>query len=1004
MRSRLRFGLGFRLFAGFAILAALTVAASSVSMLSFAQFRQGLGRIADDYVPELIVASRLAEQSQSIVANAPALVVAETQTTRRMVALRIDDQVAALDEQIAKLRDGGVAADRLQRLTALRDQLVDNLRELDRVVERRIDNERTAQELFQRLRRAGTRLRALEARWAETGGADTAEQREVARRWIARAEESIELLVECSGLTQSRTIEAARADLAERLSGARAALLTLAGPARAEVEPVQTELIAIALVNGGVPDTRLARLELNRTIEGLLSGNKILADRFVSAVSRLLHEIETEIRGTNQDFGAVVARRSNLLLALSILCVLSTVGILFYVHRGAVRRLRSLQASMSEHVRGHAAEIDTRGSDELADMARALQFFVAKIDEREAELRASEQRVRSVTTNLPGAIFRLVRQPDGTLVVPFISSGVHELIGLTPEQLIGRPDAARLLVETASREPFVRALERSAAGGTRLTFECSYGEGAAMRWVRFLSLPRREADGWTVWDGLMLDSTEWMKAEQAKRAFVSTVSHELRTPLTSIRGSLGLIAGGAVGALPERARRLVELASNNCDRLTRLINDILDFEKVESGRMDFALAPRALAPLLEQAAEANRDYGAARRVRIALGETLPAVEVRVDDDRFMQVMSNLLSNAIKYSPDAGVVELDAALLQPGWVRITVRDHGPGIPPAFRARIFERFTQADTSDSRTRGGTGLGLSIAKAIIERLDGRIGFDSAEGAGTTFWCDLPCQGAARPAAPAVLVCDDDREVAALLASMLEQQGYRPVCAHSAAEAERLLASERPDALLLDLLLPDRDGLTFLRELRGRPATSALPIVVVSAHAELVRSEINGGAMGVLDWLDKPIDELRFARALAAIRPREAARPRILHVEDDPDLVVIVATLVGERIEIVNAATRADAVRRLQSEAFDLVILDLGLPDGSAADLLPLLGALGSGRAPPVLIFSASVPGPEIARQVSDVLTKSLTTNDRLLERIRALLDPKTARTTPAPEAMAGP
>jgi signal transduction histidine kinase/CheY-like chemotaxis protein len=1004
MRSRLRFGFGFRLFAGFAILAALTVAASVVSVLSFTQFRQGLGRIAEDYVPELIVASRLAEQSQSIVANAPALVVAESQTTRRMVAYRIDDQVAALDEQIAKLRDGGVAADRLQRLVELRGTLVDNLRELDLAVEHRIENERATQALFQRMRRAGARLREVETRWAGSAAPDTAEQREIVRRWIARAEETIELLVECFGLTQSRTIEAARADLAGRLAAARTDLATIAGPARVPVEAVQAELGEIALAAGGVPDTRLARLELNRTIESMLSGNKILADRFVAAVARLLHEIETEIRGTNQDFATVVVRRSNLLLGLSIVCVLSTIGILIYVHRGAVRRLRSLQASMSEHVRGHVAEIDTRGTDELADMARALQFFVAKIDEREAELRASEQRLRSVAANLPGAIFRLVRQPDGGLAVPFISSGVHQLTGLTPEQLIGRPDAAQLLVGAGSRDQFARALERSAAAGTRLYFECSFGDDAAARWVRFLSLPRREADGLTVWDGLMLDSTEWMKAEQAKRAFVSTVSHELRTPLTSIRGSLGLIAGGAVGELPERARRLVELATNNCERLTRLINDILDFEKVESGRMEFTVAPHALEPLLEHAADANRDYGGARRVRIELARPLPAVEVRVDDDRFMQVMSNLLSNAVKYSPDAGVVALGAALVQPGWVRITVRDHGPGIPPAFGARIFERFTQADTSDSRAKGGTGLGLSIAKAIIERLDGRIGFDTTEGAGTTFFCDLPCQAAPARAAPLILVCDDDRGVAALLAEMLEEQGYRSMRAGTAADAERLLAAAQPDALLLDLLLPDRDGLSFLRDLRGRPATAELPIIVVSAHAELVRSEINGGALGVLDWLDKPIDELRFARALAAIRPRDAARPRILHVEDDPDLAVIVATLVGEQVEIINAATRIDAVRLLQDGEFDLVILDLGLPDGSAADLLPLLGALGSGRAPPVLIFSASVPGPEVARQVSDVMTKSLTTNEHLRARIQALLDAKMRPPAPALDTVAQP
>ena len=988
MTSRLRFGFAYRLFAGFAILAALTVAASSVSVLSFTQFRQGLARISDDYLPELIVASRLAEQGQSIVANAPALVVAESQITRRMVAFRIDDQVAALDELIGKLRERGVTAERLQLLIELRGKLVENLHGLDRAVESRIENERTAQGLFQRIRRIGARLRQIETDANEPGAPAAADQREALRRWIGRADETIELLVESFALTQSRMVETARGELVERIERAKAALAPIDAETRAQIEPVQTELGAIALDAGGVLDTRLVRLELNRLIEGMLSGNKIFADRFVSAVSRLVYEIETEIHETSQSFATVVTNRANLLLGLSILCVLSTVAILIYVHRSAVRRLRGLQESMSEHVRGHAVEIDTHGTDELADMARALQFFVAKIDEREAALRASEERLRSVTANLPGAIFRLVRERDGTLSLPFISSGVHELTGLTPEAMIGRPDAAALLAGADGSDQFERALERSAASGGRLYFEHAHGEDTAARWVRFLSFPRREADGTTVWDGLMLDSTEWMKAEQAKRAFVSTVSHELRTPLTSIRGSLGLIAGGAVGELPERARRLVELATNNCERLTRLINDILDFEKVESGRMEFAVEARPVAALLEQAVEANRGYGVARQVQIQLAGGLPEVEVRVDDDRFMQVMSNLLSNAIKYSPDGGVVELAAAPTQPGWVRITVRDHGPGIPAGFRSRIFDRFTQADTSDSRAKGGTGLGLSIAKAIIERLDGRIGFDTVEGAGTTFYCDLPCQPAVRHAdAPLILVCEDDPDIATLLIDMLELHGYRSLRTRTAAEAEHVLATTRVDALLLDLLLPDRDGLTLLRDLRSRPATEALPVIVVSARAELVRSEVNGSAVGVVDWLDKPIDEPRFARALAAIRRTGTERPRILHVEDDPDLAVIVATLVGEHVEIVNAATRLDAIRLLQDGRFDLVILDLGLPDGSATDLLPLLGELGGSHAPPVLVFSASVPGPDVARQVAEVLTKSLTSNERLLERINALL-----------------
>jgi signal transduction histidine kinase len=236
---------------------------------------------------------------------------------------------------------------------------------------------------------------------------------------------------------------------------------------------------------------------------------------------------------------------------------------------------------------------------------------------------------------------------------------------------------------------------------------------------------------------VIVDISERKRIERLKDEFVSTVSHELRTPLTSISASLGLLAGSADTKLSDGTKRLIAIAHSNTQRLVRLINDILDIEKIESGTVAFKLQRVELRPLIEQAIESSRAFADTYLVTLRFEES-KAQEVRADPDRLMQVIANLLSNAIKFSPrDAEVV---VAVEDHGeQVRITVRDHGSGIPEDFRSRIFGKFAQADASNARQKGGTGLGLSIVKQIVLRLGGEVGFSDAPGGGTIFYVELP-------------------------------------------------------------------------------------------------------------------------------------------------------------------------------------------------------------------------------------------------------------------------
>jgi len=326
------------------------------------------------------------------------------------------------------------------------------------------------------------------------------------------------------------------------------------------------------------------------------------------------------------------------------------------------------------------------------------------------------------------------------------------------------------------------------------------------------------------------DLSHQKEIELLKNEFVSTVSHELRTPLTSIRGSLGLLSGGVAGPIPAPAKALLDIAHRNAERLILLVNDILDIEKIEAGKMRFSMKSLDLDALAAEAVQTAEGLAATRAVQLVRRTKAPGLRVYADEQRLLQVMANLLSNAVKFSPEGGTVEVDVQSHQ-GQARVQVTDHGPGIPEASQGRIFQRFYQADSSSAREKGGTGLGLSICKALVERMDGRVAFRSRPGE-TMFEFTLPAESfgtvvaVGRGAETPVLVVEDDYAMAELLRRLLED--IAPVTvARTIAQAREQIAQHRFALAILDLGLPDGSGAELVAVLReAQPRT---PILVFS-------------------------------------------------------------------------------------------------------------------------------------------------------------------------------
>jgi PAS domain S-box-containing protein len=621
---------------------------------------------------------------------------------------------------------------------------------------------------------------------------------------------------------------------------------------------------------------------------------------------------------------------------------------------------------------------------------------ISEIKRVEAEIKEREQRLSAIVDNVVDGIITFDRHHS----IMSANSAAARIFRCRPKELLNR-QVGELLAKDDTDGP----LDSWSANIGKEAF----GKIEELKGTRFdgvvfpmeMAVTRVETGDENFFVCIVRDISARREMDRMKSEFVSTVSHELRTPLTSIRGSLGLVVAGAVGDLPSQAAELIQIAERNAHRLIGLVNDILDMEKIESGQMDYKLTERSVGEVVAQAVSDNQGYADEHQVTFRFFDEAEGATAIMDGERITQVMANLLSNAAKFSPAGGNVDI-CVMLQGSKVRVAVTDSGNGIPEAFREQVFEKFTQADSSDTRKVGGTGLGLSISRSIVQRHGGSIDFRNEVDAGATFFFDLPAHAITegnkvgrsssnltgnKGNGRSILICEDDVDVARLISILLEKSGYSSQIAHSAEAAERLALAGHFDAMTVDLMLPDDDGLSLVRRFREHEDLASLPIVVVSAAAEETSESVRASCIEVIDWLSKPIDENRLLASVRTATERSMSGViKILHVEDDVDLSAVLRKLLPPGIVLTCAVNIREAEAALQLDTFDLVILDIYLPDGSGLDLLQLLRSNGHAETP-VLIFSGQDVGLEMAAQVAGALVKSRTSNDELQDVIASLL-----------------
>ncbi|WP_342235627.1 response regulator [Inquilinus sp. OTU3971] len=789
-----------------------------------------------------------------------------------------------------------------------------------------------------------------------------------------------------------------------------------------------------------------------KAVEAYTDDQRVVGNALMSQTRNHILAIDTALAGmvdrledeavAKRDAAASNAETAvQLSLAAGVLAFLLAAVLTAVIVRSIIGPLRQLEHAMAAITSGRLdVALPPAGHDEIGEMTRTLGLLQRSLVERdrlERQHREAEAEAQRARRQLGEAIetisegFALYDSEDRLVICNSryremyagvdlaIEPGIHYQEVIQAAAQAGMiPDAnghldAWLTARLDRHHHPGGAYEQRRAGGRwlKISERLTADGGCVGVFTDITELKAREAQLGELVDRLADARDQATQATLAKSRFLANMSHELRTPLNAIIGLAEMLAEDAEDQALTEFREPLDRVLRAGRHLLELINDVLDLSKIEAGRLDLHEEEIDLAALVADLAGASQPLAARNGNRLVVERPAGLGSMRADQTRLRQIILNLLSNACKFTEGGTVTLAVARDAEEGWVRFRVSDTGIGMTRDQLGRLFQEFTQADSSTTRRYGGTGLGLAISQRLAALMGGTIAVESEPGVGTSFTVRLPAGSvvtaevipgpapapvgtvatmpdAARAVADRVLVVDDDATVRDLMHRFLSREGFDVITAESGAEALAAARTQRPSVITLDVLMPDMDGWSVLQELKAAPELAGIPVIMVT----IVDEKQKGIALGASDYLNKPIDRARLAAILARHRSAAAATRRVLVVEDDAAARMMMRRLlIGEGWQVAEAGDGREALERMGRERPDLILLDLMMPEMDGFEFLAACRKVPEfGGIPVIIVTAADLTDHDHRRLnggVEHILQKAAFEQHELLAQIRQLV-----------------
>ena len=1101
-----RHSVASRLLLAFLGISSVVVVGAGIAIFSFRYIGDAFDRVTATRVPAALASLEVSRQAERIVSVAPALLSSATSAEQTEISEKIGTEMQELGARLEGLENRGIDGVALGLMRSAVSDLRTNLESLDKLVVDRMGVSDLKRGRLSNALIAQSETQSLLTPWLQIVDGEIAQSRRAiddpkigADERTAAASRLVRSTASNHALQRVQFLITSASDRLQQISSANDA-----DSVRVQVFRIQQSLREAreitrgldsrlqpllsgkleefrALVEGAnsIPELRMQELGVVAQATRNLAVNAALSKDLTQAVDRLVSIAKRDIAKANEEALVVQRFSSIVLIAAVALSLLSSIAIVWlYVGRSIVSRLTTLSRSMLEIAEGNpTAKVPTGGSDEIAEMGRAVEIFrkntlernellieraqtadrlEKKVEERTAELAQSVKELHALgdvsqavnsTIDLQTVLSTIITNAvqlsgadAGTIFVFDEASQefqVHASYGMDdalvgavkdrhirlgetmvsqaalqrkPMQLAdAQHDNSSLVLDVIQRAGFRALLTVPLLGTDRIV-------GAlVVRRKQPGEFPQRIIDllqtfgaqsvlaiqNARLFHELEDKSRELEVASKHKSQFLASMSHELRTPLNAIIGLTEMMVTNAARFGTEKAQEPLQRVNRAGTHLLGLINQVLDLSKIEAGKLELSPETVNLAPLLDDVIGTARQLAEQNKNRLILEAHENLGQVTVDPMRLRQILLNLLSNACKFTSQ-GEVKLRVRKVADGrnWVEFAVSDTGIGMTPEQQAKLFEEFTQADSSTARRYGGTGLGLAITRKLARMMGGDVTVASEPGKGSVFSVRLPAgadhaaraatNGGRAPSSDCVLVIDDDAVARDLIADHLKAEGFSVTTAAGGLEGLKLAKELRPIAITLDVMMPDLDGWSVLAALRQDPELAEIPVIMITIMDEHRR----GVALGAAGYLTKPIDRDRLTRLIG--RFRAPARPtRVLLVEDDAaQRERLRGWLDGDQWKVQEAGNGREALAVLKDAKPDVILLDLMMPEMDGFAVVAALQKEPRWSDIPVVVVTArdldAKDRERLNSGVQSVLVKETFRPADLVERIRRLANSK--------------